>query len=74
MKLLFNRIPNQSTEAKNIYDQCSEEAKSKIYLDIVGENLRSLIGILYYCKILVGNDGGAVNMAKALQKPTFTIF
>ena len=73
-KLLFNYMPKQFSEAKNIYDQCSEEAKSKINLEIIGENLRSFMGIMTYCKMLIGNDGGAVNMAKALEKPTFTIF
>lgn len=73
-KLLFNYMPKQFPQAKAIYDQCSEEAKSKINLDIIGENLRSFMGIMSHCKILVGNDGGAVNMAKAIEKPTFTIF
>lgn len=73
-KLLFNYMPKQFSEAKNIYDQCSEEAKSKINLEIIGENLRSFMAIMTYCKMLIGNDGGAVNMAKALEKPTFTIF
>lgn len=74
IKLLFNYMPKQFSEAKAIYDQCSEEAKSKINLEIIGESLRSFMGIMSHCKMLIGNDGGAVNMAKALQKPTFTIF
>lgn len=73
-RLLFNYIPKQFSQAKRIYDLCSEEAKSKINLDIIGENLRSFMGIMNHCKILIGNDGGAVNIAKALEKPTFTIF
>lgn len=73
-KLLFNYMPKQFSQAKAIYDQCSEEAKSRINLEIIGENLRSFMGIMSHCKMLIGNDGGAVNMAKALEKPTFTIF
>ena len=26
------------------------------------------------CDLIIGNDGGAINMAKALNKPAFTIF
>ena len=26
------------------------------------------------CDVIIGNDGGAINMAKALQKPSFIIF
>lgn len=74
VRLLFNYMPKQFSEAKAIYDQCSEEAKAKINLEIIGESLRSFMGIMSHCKMLIGNDGGAVNMAKALQKPTFTIF
>jgi ADP-heptose:LPS heptosyltransferase len=73
-KLLFNYMPKQLHEIQNIYNLCSEEAKNKIDLDIIGSNLRSFMGIMYYCKIIIGNDGGAVNIAKALNKPSFTIF
>jgi len=27
-----------------------------------------------HCNALIGNEGGAINMAKALQIPTFTLF
>ena len=26
------------------------------------------------CVVIIGNDGGAINMAKALNKPSFIIF
>jgi heptosyltransferase-2 len=35
--------------------------------------LRGFIGILNQCNV-IGNDGGATNMAKALGKPSFIIF
>lgn len=74
VKLLFNYIPKQLDEIQKIYNLCSDETKSKIYLDIIGSDLRSFMGIMYYCKLIIGNDGGAVNIAKALKKPSFTIF
>ena len=29
---------------------------------------------MHHCSLIIGNDGGAVNIAKALQKASFTIF
>lgn len=74
VRILFNYIPIQSALAKEIFDKCSEEAQQKIVFDLIGENLRSFMAIMNYCKLIIGNDGGAVNIAKALEKPSFTIF
>lgn len=74
VKILFNYLPHQSPDVKELYNLCSDEAQSKIILDFTSSDLRSFIGILSHCKVMIGNDGGAVNIAKALQKPTFTIF
>ena len=32
------------------------------------------IALTFHCNALIGNEGGAVNMAKAIQVPTFIIF
>lgn len=72
--ILFNYMPSQKLKMENIVSQCNSEAKSRINLEINGQDLRSLIKILYHCDLLIGNDGGAVNIAKALNKPTFTLF
>lgn len=72
--ILFNYMPGQRIEINTIVSQCSPEAKKIINLDVIGHDLRSLIKIMYHCDILIGNDGGAVNIAKALNKPTFTFF
>jgi heptosyltransferase-2 len=37
------------------------------YFDLLGGDLRGFIGILNQCNVIVGNDGGAMNMAKALE-------
>ena len=29
---------------------------------------------MHNCDLIIGNDGGAINMAKALNKPSFIIF
>ncbi|MFL9831043.1 glycosyltransferase family 9 protein [Flavobacterium sp. ARAG 55.4] len=72
--ILLNYLPSQKNKIEDIVSQCNAEAKKNINLDLIGNDLRSLVKILYHCTILIGNDGGAVNIAKALNKPTFTLF
>lgn len=72
--ILFNYIPNQLKDAKTIYDGCKKETQKHIYFDVLGKNLREYIAIMDVCDIIVGNDGGAINIAKSLNKPSFIIF
>jgi len=72
--ILFNYIPNQIEDAKTIYNACNEQTKQKIYFDVLGKNLRSFIALVNQCDYIIGNDGGAINMAKALNKPSYIIF
>jgi len=74
INLLFNYIPNQINEAKKIYELCKPETQKHIYFDVIGKSLRDFIGLMNECDFIIGNDGGAINMAKALNKPAFTIF
>lgn len=73
-QLLFNYIPNQIKKAKEIYSLCSEITRKGIYFDLYGKSLREYLALTSFCHSLIGNEGGAVNMAKALQIPTFIIF
>ena len=73
-QILFNYIPSQKDEALAIYNQCQENTKGHIFIDVYGKSLRSFLGITSHCDALLGNEGGANNMAKALGLPTFTIF
>lgn len=72
--LLFNYIPNQKEDALKLYNLCSAETQAKIYFDTYGKSLRSFLGLLSQCTALIGNEGGSVNMAKALMVPTFSLF
>ncbi len=74
VNLLFNYIPNQIILARQIYNLCKTETQSKIYFDVLGKNLREFIAIMNNCDAIIGNDGGAINMAKAFNKPSFIIF
>ena len=72
--LLFNFMPNQLDEATEIYNLCKPATQDVIKLDFYTKSLREFLAILSQCQALIGNEGGAVNMAKALNIPTFTIF
>lgn len=74
VSILFNYFPKQMESAKTVYNNCSKETQQKIYFEVLGGNLRSYIGLMNECDLIIGNDGGAINMAKALDKPSFIIF
>lgn len=71
---LFNYIPKQKEKIGGIYNLCSPETQKRIHLDVFGKSLREFLALTVQCKALIGNEGGAINMAKALGVPTFAIF
>ena len=73
-QILFNYIPNQETDAKTIYEKCKQTTQKLIYFDVFGKSLRDFLALTAHCDAVIGNEGGAINMAKALQVKTFTIF
>lgn len=74
INILFNYFPKQLNDAKFVFDSCKPSTQEKIYFNLYGESLRSFIAIMNQCDLIVGNDGGAINMAKALNKPSFILF
>lgn len=72
--LLFNYIPNQKKEALNLYNLCCKTTQKNISFDVYDDSLRGFLANLSLCDALIGNEGGVVNMAKALQIPTFSLF
>ena len=73
-QLIFNYIPKQFSQAKEVYEYCKTDTKNQIFLDVFGKSLREFLTLTIHCTALIGNEGGATNMAKALDIPTFTIF
>ncbi len=73
-QLLFNYIPNQLLEAKDLYNKCLPITQKSVFFNLYGKNLREFIAFTSNCNALIGNEGGAVNMAKALNIPTFIVF
>lgn len=72
--LLFNYIPNQKEDALKLYNLLNKTTQQHVNFDIYANSLRSFLGILSQCHALIGNEGGIVNMAKALEIPTFSLF
>jgi len=70
--LLFNYAPHQKEEAMKIYDLC--KGKKNIIIDVYADTIRGFIVLMNQCDALVSNEGGTVHIAKALGKPTFTVF
>ena len=70
--ILFNYAPHQKAEAAKIYELCVH--KEQIILDIYEDSIRGFIRLMHSCDLMVANEGGIVHIAKALNKPTFTIF
>ena len=73
-KLIYNYMESQQKEANEIFSLCKENTKNNTFIQLVPGNLRDFLSITNHCDALIGNEGGAVNMAKALDIPTFTIF
>lgn len=72
--LIFNYLPQQRKEVQTLYDLCSEKTQQKIDLDLTAESLRGFMTLCDQCKAIIGNEGGTINMAKALDVPSFAIF
>ncbi len=70
--LLFNYAPYQKSKAEAIYNLC--EHKEHIHLDIYEDSIRGFITLMNKCDMLISNEGGSVHIAKALNKPTFTVY
>ena len=74
VQILFNYIPNQKNEALKLFQLCKKDTQEKIFFDLYAKSLRDFMSITSKCSALIGNEGGAINIAKALDIPTFTIF
>ena len=74
VQILFNYLPKQKELAEKVLHFCKTETQEKVFFNVLAGSLRSLLSILNECSFVIGNDGGTMNMAKALNKPTFIIF
>src|SRR5690606_37349247 len=73
-QLIFNYNPKQEREARAIVEKCKSGTIKNTHFEIFGSGLREFLALTSHCDALIGNEGGAVNMAKAIDVPTFSIF
>jgi len=73
-QFLLNYIPKQISEVESIIKLCKPETQQQIYSNVFGKSLREFMALTHHCDAMIGNEGGANNMAKALNIPTFSIF
>ncbi len=73
-QLLFNYIPSQKEQVMQVYNLCDRATKNHIFIDAFAPSIRAFIAVLSQCDAIIGNEGGAINMAKAVGIPTFAIF
>ncbi len=73
-QILFNYMPSQLKQAQEIYHLCKSSTQKNIHIDVYGKSLREFMAITAYCIAVIGNEGGAINIGKALGKKTFSVF
>lgn len=72
--IIFNYMPSQKDDAQTVFSHCSTRAQQNIHQQLYSTGLRPFLALLSQCSALIGNEGGSVNMAKALDVPTFSLF
>ena len=72
-RFLLNYIPSQEELVKELLSKCSKNTLDKIS-PFYAKDLRDFMVLTSFCRAVIGNEGGAINMAKALDVSTFAIF
>ena len=72
--MILNYVPNQKTEIDNLIRMLKPKTKKAIQNGLTPNSLRDYIVTVSRCQAVIGNEGGAINIAKGLSKPTFAIF
>jgi heptosyltransferase-2 len=73
-QFLFNYMPSQYNQVEELMALCTPDVKNNVKRSCYAQNLSEFIAITSFCDVLIGNEGGAVHMAKAVNIPTFAIF
>lgn len=73
-KLIFNYMPSQQGHIDEMVKHCSKNTQNHIAKGLNMKSLRAFIQVCSQCLAIIGNEGGAINMAKALDVPSFSIF
>lgn len=77
-KYPFNIILNYSPHLEDIVENKLVDSdaliKRSIVKDLKPESLKDYIQVVSRCDLVIGNEGGGINIARALSVPTFAIF
>ena len=72
--LILNYMPNQKAKIDELVKMLQPKTKRAILESLTPNSLRDYMATAYHCQAVIGNEGGAINIAKGLSKPTFAIF
>ncbi len=70
--ILLAGLPHEQKDAKIVHD--SMDRPENLYHSFNITSLRSLAGLISYCDIFIGNEGGPRHIAEALGLPTAAVF
>jgi heptosyltransferase-2 len=71
---IMNYRPDQEGLINILINQLKPNTQKAVMKSLTPNSLRDYMATAYQCIAAVGNEGGAINIAKALNKPTFAIF
>ncbi len=74
LPFILNYRPDQEKQIDQLIDQLLPNTKEAVIKTLTPNSLRDYMATVYQCIAAVGNEGGAINIAKALNKPTFAVF
>ena len=74
VQLILNYMRSQEKEALDLINSLKNKTLKSIVLDKSPDSLRDYISLVSLCDAIIGNEGGAINIAKSLELPNFSIF
>ena len=74
LPLILNYHPDQKKEIDKLMDHLKPTTQKAVIKSLTPNSLRDYMATVYHCTVAVGNEGGALNIAKGLNIPTFAIF
>ncbi len=73
-RLILNYMPSQQKHIDKLLSMIDGENRAHIVQGIVMKSLRDFMKVCSQCLAIIGNEGGSINIAKALNIPSFSIF
>ena len=74
LPFILNYRPDQKDQINKLIEHLHPTTQKAVLKSLTPNSLRDYMATAYHCVAVVGNEGGAINIAKGLKKPTFAIF